>query len=160
MPPFLSKKHLFAPERHLSFCPRQNLGSQAIKSFKTRFPTWLRGWVRFLGFASWLHAAFPFSSLQIKLFWPLQLESTFDFHLSAGQGHSPPKNSSRSIPVLKCFFLRFFQSKFFCKFCNIFIVVILMFLLTNSSISGEPHFLFIFLSRELSSHTDVMDTML
>jgi hypothetical protein len=38
--------------------------------------------------------AFPFSSLQIKLFWHSLLKSAFNFHLSAEQGPLPPENPS------------------------------------------------------------------
>jgi hypothetical protein len=68
----------------------QNLLPQAIKKpIKPNFQSDSADH-QFPGPAAWPHAPFPFSSLQIKLLWPLLLKSTFDFYLRVDQGPSPP----------------------------------------------------------------------
>jgi hypothetical protein len=66
--PLHPKRHPFAPK----FLPFGNK-----KAVKPNFQP-DSGDYQFLGPAAWPHVVFPFSSLQIKLFWPSLLESTSD----------------------------------------------------------------------------------
>jgi hypothetical protein len=80
--PLFLKRHLFT----LKSLPSGN--KKAVEP-----SSWLRGLPVSGSYSMYPHAHFSFSSLQIKLLWPLL------FHLSMEQGPSPPENPSVSVVI-------------------------------------------------------------
>jgi hypothetical protein len=76
--PLLPRKPLSAPERHL--CPQ----AMQKKGYKAQSPTWPTGPLVSESLCIPHYAVFLFSSLQIKSFWPLLLQSACAFILRAG----------------------------------------------------------------------------